>query len=223
MLLFFLPVELIQGQDTATHYLAAIEKKYAGLRDYAADVRVHFDLEALKAPDMQARLYYKSPDKMKAESKGIFFLPRQGGYFNPALFKPEDFEIKLLEQVTWDSRKVAIIQLIPKEMKRYNQRFVLSIDIHRNLILRMDTVTIEGREIKAAVDYGTFDDFDLPTRIELRLDSPPAESNETKELMPFVQRGKRVSGKIEIAYSNYKVNSGLSDEFFMEPEPYRSN
>ena len=69
----------IQAQEDASRYLDPIEKKYSGLNDYIVDVNVHFDIEALKAPDLQAKLYYKAPDKMKVESKRIFsFLKRVG-------------------------------------------------------------------------------------------------------------------------------------------------
>jgi hypothetical protein len=222
LILFFLSPGLLQSQENASSYLYALEKKYAGLIDYTADVHVHFDLEALKAPDMQAKLYYKTPDKMKVESKGIFFLPRQGGYFNPSLFKPEDFEVKLLEHLRWEGRNAVKLQLIPKEIKRYGQRFILTVDIEQNLILTINILTIEGREIQATLEYGKFGGFDLPTHIKLQLEVPPTEHNDTKELMPFIQKGKRVSGTIDIAYSNYKVNTGLNDEIFIEHEPYQS-
>ncbi len=223
IVLFSFSTALIQGQENASRYLELFAKKYSGLKDYTADVRVHFDIEALKAPDMQAKLYYKSPDKMKAVSKGIFFFPRQGGYLNPSMFKPEDFDVRLLEHLTVNGRKAVRLQLTPKEMKRDNQKFVLTIDTDRNLIMKIDTLTVDGREIRATIDYGKFGDFELPTHIVLQFDAPPAETNETKEPIPFAQRGKQVTGKIEIAYSNYKVNSGLSDEIFEETDSLKLN
>ena len=66
----------------------------------------------------------------------------------------------------------------------------------------------EGREIKAAIEYGKFADFELPVRIELHLDIPSVEPNGMKEFSSFSQKPKRITGKVEIAYSNYKVNSG---------------
>ena len=221
MVLFFLSAEWIQSQENPSRYLDSLERKYSGLKDYTADVRVHFDIEALKAPDMQAKLYYKSPDKMKVESKGVFFFPREAGYFNPSTFKPEDFEIRLLEHLTYEGRNAVRLQLTPRELKRSNQRFILTVDMDRNLILRIDTLTVEGREIRAAIDYGKFGDFDLPIHIELQLEVPPTEPDRMKEFMPFAQGTKRVTGKVDITYSNYKVNSGLSDEIFKETEPHK--
>jgi outer membrane lipoprotein-sorting protein len=73
LVLFLLLSEWIQAQEDVFHYLESIEKRYAGLKDYTTEVNVHFDIETFKTPDMQAKLYYKVPDKMKVESKGSCF------------------------------------------------------------------------------------------------------------------------------------------------------
>ena len=219
MLLFLLSPDFIQAQEDPARYLDAIEKKYFGLKDYTVDVIVHFDVEALKAPDMQARLYYKAPDKLKVESKNVFFFPKEGGYFNPSLFKKKDFDARPLERLTYDGRKAVKLRLTPTETNRHQQGFVLTIDTERNLIREINTSPSEGRAIRAVIGYGEFADFELPVRIELHLDIPSVEPNGMKEFSSFSQRSKRITGKVEIAYSNYKVNSGLRDEIFNEAEP----
>jgi len=218
MALFFLSAESIQGQENPSRYLDSVARQYSGLKDYAVDVRVHFDIEALKAPDMQAKLYYKSPDKTKVESKGVFFLPRGVGYFNPSTFKPEDFESGILERMTYEGANAVRLQLTPKKMKRDNQRIFLTIDTDRNLILRIETLTVEGREMRAAINYGRFGDFELPNHIGIQLEAPPAEADKGKEFVPFAHKTQQVAGKVDITYSNYKVNLGLSDEIFKETE-----
>lgn len=220
IVLFSLSTEWVQGQENPSRYLESFERKYSGLKDYTANVQVHFDIEALQAPDMQAKLYYKSPDKMKVESKGVFFFPRDAGYFNPSRFKPEDYEIQLLEHFTYEGRKAVRLQLTPKEMKRVSQRYILTLDIDRNLILRINLLTDVGREITATIDYGKFGDFELPTHIELQFNLPQTEANEMREYIPFGpgSKTKQVTGKVEITYSNYKFNSGLSDEIFLETQ-----
>ena len=49
----------VQAQEGAASYLDAFEKKYSGLRDYTADVKVHFAMETFKAPDLQAKVDHK--------------------------------------------------------------------------------------------------------------------------------------------------------------------
>jgi hypothetical protein len=221
VLLLLMP-ELVQAEEDASRYIDSVGIRYSGLKDYTADVSVHFDIETFKAPDMQAKLYYKTPDKMKMESKRVFFFPKEGGYFNPSLFRKEDFEIKLLEHLTYAGGKAVKLRLTPKKTKTDNQYFVLTIDTEHNLIREMNVLQFGGREIKAVIAYGNFDSFELPTRIELRLDIPSMEPNEMRGFEQFGQGEKRMSGKIDITYSNYRVNSGLSDNIFRETAPLKS-
>jgi len=218
-LLLLLSTERIQAQEDASRYLDSIEKKYSSLKDYIVDVNVHFDIEALKAPDLQAKLYYKAPDKMKVESKRIFFFPQEGGYFNPSLFKKKDFDIRLVEQLIYDGRKAVRLKLTPIETDTFNKGFVLTIDTDRSLIREIKISPSEGREVKATMDYGRFDHFDLPARTDLLLDIPSDEPNGVKEFTQFGQKAKRITGKVEITYSNYRINVGLSDEIFKEKGP----
>jgi hypothetical protein len=215
-ILFLLSSGWIQAQEDSSRYLDPIEKKYSELNDYTADVNVHFDIEALRAPDMQARLYYKAPDKMKVESKRIFFLPKEGGYFNPSLFKKKDFDIRLVEHLVYDGRKAVRLKLTPIDTDTYHKVFILTIDTDRNLIKEIKISPSEGREVKATIEYGRFGNFELPTNIDLQLDMPAGESSGIKEFTQFGQKPKKITGKIEITYSNYQVNVGITDEIFKE-------
>ena len=212
-ILFCLSPAWIWAGEEAVRYLDAIEKKYSGLKDYIADVNVHFDIETFKTPDMQAKLYFKAPDKMKVESKGVFFFPREGGFFNPALFKKDDFEIRIVEPVT-EGKKDVKLKIIPKKKEKMGREFVLWIDRDDNLVREIHTAQLDGRETKAKIEYGKFGPFELPRQILLALDFPSVEPNERRGFGPFEQKSERVTGTIEITYTNYKVNTGLKDEIF---------
>jgi outer membrane lipoprotein-sorting protein len=213
-ILFLFTAGRVQAQEDPARYLDAIEKKYAPLKDYQADVNVHFDIEVLQAPDMQARLYYKAPDKMIVEAKKVFFFPKEGGYFNPSLFRKDSSDVKLLEHLTYEGKKAVRLKLIPKESSHTIRNLVLTLDTDRILIRQIEMTSSEGREVKVSIDYGTFENIDLPTRITLHLDIPPTEPSGMREFTQFGQKGKDITGKIEIRYSNYKVNRGLSDDLF---------
>jgi len=212
-ILFCLSPPWIWADEEAVRYLDAIEKKYSGLKDYIADVNVHFDMETFKTPDMKAKLYFKAPDKMKVESKGVFFFPREGGYFNPALFKKDDFEIRILEPVA-EGKKDIKLKIVPKKKEKMGREFVLLIDRNDNLVREIHTSQFDGRETKARIEYGRYGSFELPRYILLTLDLPSVEPNEKRGFGPFEQKSERVTGTIEITYANYKVNTGLKDEIF---------
>jgi hypothetical protein len=108
------------------------------------------------------------------------------------------------------------LKLTPKKTKKNIQNFLLTIDTDRNLIREMEITQFDGREIKAVIDYGKFDGFELPVHIRLKLDIPSFETEGPKEFDQLIQKPKRVTGTVEISYLNYKVNSGLSDDFFKE-------
>ncbi len=210
---FFLSPGWIRADEEAVRYLDAIEKKYSELKDYTADVNVHFDIETFKTPDMKAKLYFKVPDKMKVESKGVFFFPREGGYFNPGLFKKDDFEIKILEPLAEGKREVRL-KIVPKKKEKMGREFVLLIDRKDNLVKEIHTSQFDGRETKAKIEYGRYGSFDLPRYILLTLDLPSVDPGEKRGFGPFEQKSERVTGTIEITYANYKVNTGLKDDIF---------
>jgi len=215
---FLLSPGVIQAQEDAARTLDALQKKYSSLKDYTVDINVHFDIEGFKAPDMQAKLYCKPPDRMKIESKRIFFLPKEGGTFNPSMFNREDFEVKFLERLMYEGRNAIKLKLTPKKKKWNGQDFILTVDTDRNLIREMNISSFEGREVKALIEYGHFSNIDLPTRIELHLDVPFSESKEIRDFGQSAQPAKRITGRAEITYSNYKVNIGLSDKIFNETD-----
>jgi len=205
-----------QDQREGLHILQALERKYAGLQDYTVDIQVHFDIETFRAPDLQARLYYKVPDLLRIESKRVVFFPRDGGYFNPAQFKPEDYTVLFLGYVTYDNRKAAQLRLIPKKIKGATQDMVLTIDTARLLLQEMLLTQQGGKEVKAVFTYGTFSGFALPTFVRLILNLPAAEPGMAQGFgaIPDGEEEKRVQGEITIAYADYKVNTGLRDELF---------
>ena len=213
-ILFFLSPAWIRA-DEAVRYLDAIEKKYFELKDYTADVNVHFDMETFKTPDMKATLYFKAPDKLKVESKGVFFFPKEGGYFNPALFKKDDFEIKILEPAG-EGKKEVRLKIVPKKKEKMGREFVLLVDRNDNLVREIQTSQFDGRESKAKIEYGRYGSFELPRYILLTLDLPSVDPGEKGGFGPFEQKSERITGTIEITYANYKVNTGLKDELFKE-------
>ena len=219
--LFLLSPGLLQAQEEGARTLDALQKKYSAVKDYTVDVNVHFDVEGFKAPDMQAKLYCKPPDRMKIESKRVFFLPKEGGTFNPFMFNKEDFDVKFLERLNYEGRNAVKLRLTPKQRRLNAQDFILTVDTDRNLIREMNTSSFDGREVKASIEYGHFSDFDLPTRIELHLDVQFDESRDLKDFGQSTQPAKRVTGRVDITYSNYKINVGLSDQIFNEADASR--
>lgn len=202
-----------QGGEEGLHILKALERKYAAIADYSCDLKVHFDIETFRAPDLQARLYYKRPDKIKIDSKRVIFFPREGGFFNPAQFNPEEYTILPLKVLMSEKGKAVELRLIPKKIKGPTQDIVLTIDSSSLLVRQMRLTQSGGKEVTAQITYGVFGSYELPAQIRLLLDLPPAEP--AIPAGPLDAEGaQRVKGEITINYTNYRINIGLRDEDF---------
>ena len=65
-------------QSKGAGYVEKAIHKFDGIKDYTVDVKVQVDMKAAQIPEMEAKLYYKAPDKVKIDSKGFFLMPKDG-------------------------------------------------------------------------------------------------------------------------------------------------
>jgi len=218
LFLFFVcgqPASMPQTQNEASRYIRNVTAKFDGLKDYSADVRVHMDIENLKAPDMTARVYYKDPDKVKVDSKGLFFMPKEVGVFNPKRFNGDNFEMNVRDTLTYEGHPAVRIELLPKKSNMVGQIMILTIDKKEWLIREFSSAPVPGREVTAKIQYGVFGGFHLPTEIDVTFNFENADSLQAMPNSGGRFRGG-AKGKVGIYYTDYNVNSGLSDSIFLD-------
>jgi len=209
--LMFVP----QGQKSkGVEILDNALKNFSGIKDYTVDVTIHADSPELRVPDMQATVYFKAPDKVKLDSKGSFFMmPREVGAFNPSRFNPDDFYVGAPVDTTIDSLPAVTITLRSKKEDSPDRTVTLTIDTKEWLIRRVASERNPGREFSFDISYDTFDGYHLPVSVLFKLDID--QSNTPPNSFDGERRSKGgIKGTIEIHYSNYKINSGLSDKIF---------
>lgn len=208
-LLFVLP----PAQNNGLKYLENAIARFDGIKDYVVDVKVHLDLEAVKAPDMEAKVYFKKPDKVKIDSKGLFFMPRDVGVINPGKFDPDKFVIEVTDTLTYDGDPAVRLLLTPKKDESGRREIVLTIDKKDSLIREISTAPSPGRTASAKISYGEFDGFMMPVKVDVRLDMGNM-NGQVPELGGRHMRTNQLKGTVEVYYSNYKINTGLSDKIF---------
>lgn len=201
------------GKDDAAKFLRAVSEKFSGVKDYVVDVRVHLDLENVKAPDMAAKIYYKSPDKVKIDSKGTFLLPKEVGVFNPHMFNPDNFNVSIKDTLQYEGVPAMRLSLSPKNETLVNRSIILTVDRSEWVIKELLMEPAPGSLMDAKIRYGNFGGFMLPVEIDVNLNLPKPDSSQDYSTPRRQLRGG-VSGNVAVYYSNYKVNSGLSDSLF---------
>ena len=204
------------GEITGVGVLKKVEEVYARIQDLTVTLDIVADMERMKVPPMHATMYYKAPDKMHFDAKGFAFLPREGmgmafGRIG-SRYKAENVERESLDGV--EKYKLT---LTPRgETPRVHNLF-LYVDPTRWTAERIESHLFGGRTMVVSIRHEEVEGFWLPSLLTVTFTSTGAD---TSEATPFDQgapvppRQSFRAGSITIRYSDYRVNTGLSDELF---------
>ena len=203
--LFFYSQQLISQFKDAEQIIDAIRIKYDEIKDYTATIEAAVDMERIKVPKMDVKIYFKQPDKFHIESKNFAMIPREGVAINPAELLNK-FNPKLLGIEQLNSRPVYKIQLTPKsEQKLISLESYVYIDQENLYIAKLESTPSEGRTIVINFSHSLIQNkYYLPSKIFVKFES--AETNSSQRLPR--------SGSVTISYKNYLLNTGLSDSLF---------
>ncbi|MDD8016870.1 MAG: hypothetical protein PHP42_00715 [Bacteroidota bacterium] len=221
LFIFIASTALIAQQFTAEKILQNVKMNFDRVQDYSAQLTAKVDMERLRVPEMKVKIYFKQPNKFKTESKNTSFLPRNIFDLNPGDLLTK-FDAILMGKEN-DSEKVYYkIRLIskPEKGKPPHESFIW-IDAQRWTIDRFEAYPQEGRKIQVLIDQTLIDGkYFLPVKIFASFDF----DQNTDSLSERIYNQSRMprKGSVELRYSDYQVNTGLSDEIFEKKEKRES-
>ena len=204
-----------------------LDKVKAGfdkIEDYTVDVKIKVDVDFLKMPDREAKIYYKKPDKVHIESEGFAMLPREGLNFSPLGLLNSSYTSFYVREDTINGILASVIKIIPLEGGSDVILSTLWVDTNRNLIIKVESSRKPQGTFTMDLDYlKTKKGFWLPSSMVFtfsidrsilpRKFNFDTDSDQKKNLQDPT---KSTTGKVFIDYSNYEVNTGLSDDIFEE-------
>lgn len=207
------------AQD-ANDILSKVITKLNTVKDYTVSANIKADIPMIKILPNKATVYFKQKDKFKVQSKGIVILPKQGfTEINTFLANKKSYMA-----VAGDSSKVGgvmtkQITVIPNGE---NSEIILAklwIDTKRSVIMKSQVTTKSNGTVTTNYTYGDKVSYGLPSQLVFEIDvkkfklpkSVAADINKTTTEKNTQTKKK---GTITITLTNYKVNTGLSDELF---------
>jgi outer membrane lipoprotein-sorting protein len=198
---------------TAAQILQNMKQQFESVKDYTATLKVTVDMERLQIPEMLVTMYFKQPDKVHIEAKNFSMIPREAVGLNPTqLIDKFDATVVGMEQK--NNVLVYKLRLIskPEKGKPVRENYIW-VDGGRWVVTHFETTPSDVRKVVVDLEYETVDGkYALPSKIDARMDTQqPLDSSAEKMYSP--QRAPR-KGSVSIVYSDYKVNTGLSDEIF---------
>lgn len=192
------------------------------VEDYEVDVKIKVDVDFLKAPDTEAKIYFKQPDKIHFESETFAMLPREGFDFSPNDFLKRKHTAIYEREDTIENIKTAVIKVIPLGETEDVILSTLWIDQKNNVIRKVESTTKYNGTFSIELKYEHKNlNYPLPSSMIFsfnidKLNIPRTISGDlgTEDKTKKKDSKPNTTGKVYITYYNYKVNVGIPDSFF---------
>ena len=206
------------GLAQSSAKLNKVITKLNTVKDYSVDVEVKADIPMIKILPSKAKVYFKQKDKFKVVSKGIVILPKQG------FSEINTFLSDKSKYIEGDTSKIAgvVVQLITVIPSGEDNEIILAklwVDDSRSLIIKTQITTKSNGTVTTNYTYGDMAKFALPSKMVFEIDVkkfklPKSVAADINQRSTEKKDDKRTKGSITVNLSNYKVNTGLSDELF---------
>ncbi len=205
--------------------LQKIKLKNEKIRDYIAEGTLKIDVNFINTPQSKVKIFYKKPDQFKVKKEGgISILPKGGVNVDlNSILENKNNTIVSAGELTIDNVLLKVLKILPLDEESEVLLTTLFIDEKELLIKRSKVSTRESGTFQMDLYYEKYKEYGLPDKVIFSFDTkdyklPKAvtfeyESGEKKK---EADRVKNKKGKIEINYTSYKINTGLSDAIFKE-------
>ncbi|MEY5001676.1 MAG: hypothetical protein RLZZ211_1712 [Bacteroidota bacterium] len=216
----FLSSLCLHAQDP-TELVKAVRLKLEKVTDYSASVHIKAQVPMIKIDEVDAQVFYKQPNKMKVESKGIAILPKQGiGELNNFLTNEKAYTCAYNGTKMIGEVKTSVVSVLPLTENADVILVKLWIDPVKDLILKSQITSKSNGTLDITYFYGDQAKYGLPYKMVFTIDvkkfklpkSVAADLHQHKK-KPAQTDGPQ-TGTIVLQLTNYKVNQGISDSKF---------
>jgi len=196
--------------------LREVEKRFSLVQDFTATLDVVADIERLNVPPMHARMYFKQPDKVHFESEGTAILPKEGVMLSIARLTAK-FTAELIGSEEFDGHHCYKLNLKPKDEKTAAHGMIVFVDSARLTPVRIVSSLPDGRTVTAAFEVADVAGHWMPSMLTVTFATQAADSSDVlppEQEVPGSRRQPPRKGSVTIRYSDYTINTGLSDALF---------
>ncbi|MBC7650800.1 MAG: hypothetical protein H7101_03530 [Deinococcales bacterium] len=216
--------QLSASAQDITMLVNKVKAKLDIVNDYEADGKMKTDVAFIKAPLGKIKVYFKKPNKFRLKKDGgISLLPKGGVSVNMnSVVSTKDFIAIAAGETVLNGTKVTIAKLLPNNENSDIVLTTLYIDEPNLLIKKAVTTTKENGTYDIEMVYGKFANYSLPDKVIFSFNTKDYklpkgitlefDDNEKKQTEAEKLRSKK--GRVEITYTNYRINKGIDDAIF---------
>lgn len=218
--LLFIQVTNLNAQQDAMGLINAVNEKFKSVKDYTATAQIKTDIPFVKMLPVNATIYYKQPDKIHIESKGISILPKQGPqFFLTEINAKNDMAIFVADEVI-DGVTTKGVKVFPIQDTADLILATLYFEPQKLLLYKAQITTKSKGTVIMHFKYGNYSNYQLPDVLTFEMDVnkfkiPKAVAADLENTTTKKEDNKKTKkGTVVIHYKTYKVNSVLSDAIF---------
>ncbi len=204
--------------------IKAVKAKLDKVSDYQANGRMSVDVSFINAPASKVVVYYKKPNRFKINKEGgISILPKGGVSVNiNSLLTGDDYAVVPAGNAIVKGITTKVIKLLPLAETSEVVLTTLYIDEKALLIRKATVTTKESGSYEMELDFGKYAAWGLPDKMVFLFNTKDYklpkgltfeyENGNTKKEKTI----KNKKGRVEVIYTNYIINKGISDKVFSE-------
>jgi len=216
----------LHAQDNPKTIIHTLNRKFQQVKDYSASLSMKFDIPGVKMKNMQGKVFFKQPNKFRIKAKGIFFLPRQNPMqqISTLLLDTSSYTSIISGEEVIDGRMCVIINIIP--LKAENELILGKFWIDRldPLVRKSQITTRNNGTLESYSKYSSTQAMPLPEKITVKVEVSKIKvpkmmsADLNKKSKPKTDPTLKETGTIDMYFSDYKVNTKLGDEVFVEKD-----
>ena len=200
-----------------------VKDKLGRVNDYVASGRMKTNVIFLKVPIATVKIYFKKPNKLKIKNeKGISFIPRGAVTINMNnILSGTGFTAIDGGLIKFEKSNVRIVKLLPLDDNNDVVLSTLYIDETNLVIRKAKTTTRDNGTFELDMSYGRYTEYGLPDKVIFTFNTKDYKMPKgmTFDFDDGAQKKaedkmKNRKGKVEIDYSEYIINKGVSDAIF---------
>jgi hypothetical protein len=213
-----LPASYSSAQ-TAADLVKKVRAKMDKVNDYVATGKMKTDVVFIKAPIANIKSYFKKPNRFKIKRDGgISLLPKGGVSVNvSSLLLTDEYTAIDAGQTILNKIPVRIIKLLPLNDNSDVVLTTMYIDEANLLIRKSSTTTKDNGTFDMEMQFGKYAEWGLPDKVIFSFNTkdyklPKGITLEYDDGSKKQEFPKNKKGKVEISYSSYVINKGVTDE-----------
>jgi len=200
--------------------MSEVRERFNQVKDYEASARIKIDVDFLKIPVKQGKIWFLHPDKVKVKAPGFSLLPKRGMNFSPGQLMDAGHTAIFVRDESLAGNSVSVVKIVPGNAQSEILIATLWIDSKRKLVRKVEATTRnEGTFVMDFVFKATADAYDMPTQaritFDIRKNELPLGLTGDFERAPE-EKGKKNSGRgvVTIDYLDYTINQGRAATVF---------